>query len=206
MRYQDVFRPGGDSLGIPIIPGSTFSWRIGRLSQERQHRTRYCHRADKVWKKTVLARRVLPPEDSIWIDGGTIGSEKTTFGRSSLSGWGSFKGLKKPVPGRRRVRSVAVQRPKQISLSPRALVRSALRLLLPVETKTTGSRTLSSRVVALKGLREANTPLIVDDHFLPTARKLRGAIVRALKPVKCSMESPSSSSRSLTSAVRFNQG
>jgi hypothetical protein len=44
------------------------------------------------------------------------------------------------------------------------------------------SRTISSRVAALNGLRDAKRPLIVDDfHYLP--KSLQGDLVRALKPL-----------------------
>lgn len=50
------------------------------------------------------------------------------------------------------------------------------------QSSDTNNQTLSSRVTALVGLKNARIPLIVDDfHYIP--REIQGSIVRALKPL-----------------------
>lgn len=74
MRYQDVFVPGG-------FPRHTYNPRTELQLEDRLREVK-----DNLCKlvtitgqtksgKTVLTRRVLPQEDAIWIDGGTVAEE-----------------------------------------------------------------------------------------------------------------------------------
>jgi hypothetical protein len=75
MRYSEVFVPGG-------FPRHTYNPRSSRKLEERLAEV-----ADNLCKlttvtghtksgKTVLVRGTFPPDNSIWVDGGTVGEEE----------------------------------------------------------------------------------------------------------------------------------
>ncbi|MEW5864384.1 MAG: hypothetical protein AB1773_12470 [Pseudomonadota bacterium] len=131
--------------------------------------------------KTVLCRKVLPPEETIWIDGGAVSSEgdfwdvivdklnlfQTTH-EQKLSETSSTIGGK----GSADANFLVAKGQGELSAS-----RQAKR-----GTAESRGRTVSSRVAALKGLAESQIPVVIDDfHYLP--REIQGNIVRALKPL-----------------------
>src|SRR3989442_245008 len=75
MKYQDIFVPGG-------FPYYTYNPRSAlqlqtRLSELKQNLCKLATITGQTKSgKTVLARRVLPQEDTIWVDGGTASSEE----------------------------------------------------------------------------------------------------------------------------------
>src|SRR4051794_10686428 len=75
LKYKDVFVPGG-------FPKNTYNQRA-----ELQLEQRLSEAKDNLCKlvpvtgqpksgKTVLARRVFPPEDALWVDGGSVTVEE----------------------------------------------------------------------------------------------------------------------------------
>jgi hypothetical protein len=74
LRYQDVFVPGG-------FPRHTYNPRLGlnleaRLGEVKENLCKLVTVTGQTKSgKTVLARKVLPPEESIWIDGGAASTE-----------------------------------------------------------------------------------------------------------------------------------
>jgi hypothetical protein len=180
LRYQDVFVPGG-------FPRHTYNPRVDlkletKLAESKENLCKLVTVTGQTKSgKTVLARRVFALEESIWIDGGTVSEENdfwdqiiqqldlfqsvdTASGTTvsgKLAGKGSVQGNVFLAKGSAEVGG-EIGATKQSS-------------------RTTGQH-LSSRVVALRGLRKQNLPLVIDDfHYLP--RALQGSIVRALKPL-----------------------
>jgi hypothetical protein len=131
--------------------------------------------------KTVLVRKVLPRSDAVWIDGGAVGEENdfwtTIIDQLELFQGGSI--------------SESDDITTEISGSVKA---GASAIIAKGEGQLAGSigtnrnrssvraRQVSSRATAIAGLREAGTPVVIDDfHYLP--RILQGNVVRALKPL-----------------------
>src|SRR5579862_4928844 len=74
LTYQDVFVPGG-------FPRHTYNPRVDLQLEERLGEVTHnlCKLVTVTGQtksgKTVLTRKVLPPEQTIWIDGGTVSVE-----------------------------------------------------------------------------------------------------------------------------------
>jgi hypothetical protein len=180
LRFYDVFVPGG-------FPRHTYNPRAAlqleeRLSEVKQNLCKLVTVTGHTKSgKTVLTRKVLPPEEAIWIDGGTIGSEddlwhiiinaldlrqdrsdETTAELSLKTGVKASGGFRLFGTGATAEASAEAERAKAEG--------------------TTRSQSLSARVVALQGLRDDPRPIVIDDfHYLN--RELQGDVVRALKPL-----------------------
>lgn len=180
IRYQDIFVPGG-------FPRLTYNPR-GKLQIE----DRLAEVKDNLCKlvtvtgqtksgKTVLARKILPPEESLWIDGGTV-SEENDFWQVVIEQLELFQSTES---------TSTTETTSKIGGKGKAeanffVGKGSGEVSAGIDRKRGSSsakgQNLSSRVVALKGLRESKTPLIIDDfHYLP--RTIQGSIVRALKPL-----------------------
>src|SRR5690606_1009629 len=129
--------------------------------------------------KTVLVRKVLPYESSVWVDGGAAASEDE-FWQLIVDRLSLFQSTEEEA-------SSATTSGIEGSGTAEAnflVAKGSGKIGASLETSRgnakRGSRSLSSRVAALSGLRTADLPLIIDDfHYLP--RELQGSIVRALK-------------------------
>lgn len=180
LHFYDVFVPGG-------FPRHTYNPRAAlqleeRLAEVRQNLCKLVTVTGHTKSgKTVLTRKVLPTDEAIWIDGGTIGAEddlwhiiinaldlhpessdESTAELSSKTGVKASGGFSLFGTGATGEASAEAERAK-------------------VEG-TTRSRSLSARVVALQGLREDSRPVVIDDfHYL--SRDLQGDVIRALKPL-----------------------
>jgi hypothetical protein len=129
----------------------------------------------------VLVRKVLPVESSIWIDGGIVDSEdefwELIIERLSLFQDEEDETASESTSGVEGTASagadfLVVKGSGEISASTERTHGQAVR-------KT---RSLSSRVAAVSGLRRAKLPLVIDDfHYL--SRDLQASVVRALKPL-----------------------
>lgn len=181
MKYTEVFVPGG-------FPKHTYNPRSDLKLEERlgEVKENLCKLVTVTGNtksgKTVLARKVFPRENAVWIDGGTVSDEsdfweivvehldlfqvnektkgKSTTGKigSKFSAAASFFGI---VSGDGEA-STELERGRQEGDG--------------------AQQALGNRIVALKGLRESGIPLVIDDfHYLP--KPLQGTIVRALKPL-----------------------
>lgn len=178
MRYSEVFVPGG-------FPRHTYNPRAARRLEERLAEV-----ADNLCKlstvtghtksgKTVLVRNSYPPEETIWVDGGTIGEEEDFWSiiieqlelfQDTDAGTTSARTSELGAEGTAEANFVLAKGSGTVSGKVADTNGS---------TKS-GSRRISSRVAALSGLRQARLPLVVDDfHYIP--RDLQGSLVRALK-------------------------
>lgn len=180
MRYEDIFVPGG-------FPRHTYNPRIELRLEERlsESRNNLCKLVTVTGQtksgKTVLARRVFPPEDAVWVDGGSVSTEEDFWvavveqldlfqssEKVSTSGVDAKLGAKGTVEANLLVAKGSGEVGGEIGTSRSSSV--------------TSSQSLPSHVVALRGLRESKIPLLIDDfHYIP--RDLQGGIVRALKPL-----------------------
>src|SRR6266542_4560900 len=74
LKYHDVFVPGG-------YPRHTYNPRIELQLEQRlsESRRNLCKLVTVVGQtksaKTVLARKVLPRDECVWVDGGTVAAE-----------------------------------------------------------------------------------------------------------------------------------
>src|SRR5580692_938413 len=75
LKFQDIFVPGG-------FPRLTYNPREdlkleSRLSEAKENLCKLVTVTGQTKSgKTVLAKRVFPSEDAIWIDGGTVSAEE----------------------------------------------------------------------------------------------------------------------------------
>ncbi len=180
LRYQDVFVPGG-------FPRHTYNPRI-----ELQLEQKLAEVKDNLCKlvtvtgqtksgKTVLARKILPPEESIWIDGGVV-SQEDDFWDVVIEQLQLFQSAEK-VNSEEITTKIGGKGTAEANFF---VAKGSGKISTELEkmhgTTVTGTRTVASRVVALKGLRVSGIPLVVDDfHYIP--RDMQGSIVRALKPL-----------------------
>jgi len=181
MKYQEVFVPGG-------FPKYTYNPRAALKLEERlgEVKENLCKLVTVTGNtksgKTVLTRRVLPTEEAIWIDGGSV-SEESDFWDIVIEQLDLFQ-----------VTTVSTENSTTSTVG--GALRSAASLFGVVkgeaETKAelekeradgeSTQQSLSSRVAAIKGLKASGIPLVIDDfHYLP--KTLQGTIVRVLKPL-----------------------
>jgi hypothetical protein len=180
LRYTDVFVPGG-------FPRHTYNPRLGLKLEAsvRQVAENLCKLVPVTGHtksgKTVLVRSIFPREEAIWVDGGGVGAEDD-FWTTVIDQLELFQTTEV---------SEEKENAAELSASGKA---GANFLVVKGEAEVGGaysaarrssagkSRTVSSRVTALAGLRSAGRALVVDDfHYLP--RKLQGDLIRALKPL-----------------------
>jgi len=180
MRYQDVFVPGG-------FPRHTYNPRTELQLEDRLREVK-----DNLCKlvtitgqtksgKTVLTRRVLPQEDAIWIDGGTV-AEEDDFWHVISEQLNLFQSVQESEQSGSDSALEAKGRAGANFLITKGEGEIGGKISRSRSSGASATRTVSARVSALKGLRESNTPLVVDDfHYLP--RPMQANIVRALKPL-----------------------
>lgn len=180
MRYQDIFVPGG-------FPRHTYNPRTelqleSRLSEVKENLCKLVTITGQTKSgKTVLTRRVLPQEDAIWIDGGTVAEEddfwqvindQLNLFQTTQQSQEEGSDLALEAKGKAGANFLVVKGEGELGGK---MSRSESR-------GTSSTRTISPRVSALKGLRESNTPIVIDDfHYLP--RPMQASIFRALKPL-----------------------
>ncbi|HEV8381169.1 MAG TPA: hypothetical protein VGQ29_06275 [Gemmatimonadales bacterium] len=180
LRFYDVFVPGG-------FPRHTYNPRATLQLEDRlvEVRRNLCKLVTVTGHtksgKTVLTRKVIPPGESIWIDGGMIGTEDD-FWEIIVNALDLYQ-------------ESAEETKSETSSTTGTKVSGGFSIFGTGATGEAGaeagrakgegktySRSLSARVVALQGLREDQRPIVIDDfHYLD--RELQGDIVRALKPL-----------------------
>lgn len=180
LRYSDVFVPGG-------FPKHTYNPRPTQQLEEKlgQVLENLCKLVTVTGHtksgKTVLVRKILPRQNAVWIDGGGIGSEDDFWDTviDQLELFQTTEGLET----------------KETSTEVTATGKAGANFLVTKGEAEAGgtlgtnrvkgssqTRTVSSKVTALAGLKESRIALIIDDfHYLP--RELQGELVRALKPL-----------------------
>jgi hypothetical protein len=180
LRYQEVFVPGG-------FPRHTYNPRIElqleqKLSESKDNLCKLVTVTGQTKSgKTVLARQIFPPEDSVWIDGGAISTEDD-FWQIIIEQLELFQVKEKEI-SRDVGNKISAKGTAEANLFlAKGSGEIASEMDISRGSSTTSSQALSSRVVALRGLRDSPTPLVIDDfHYIP--RDMQGGIVRALKPL-----------------------
>ncbi|MGZ5529142.1 MAG: hypothetical protein ACXWJB_10760, partial [Limisphaerales bacterium] len=179
-KYSEIFVPGG-------FPEHTYNPRVALKLEDKLKEVseNLCKLAIVTGHtksgKTVLARKIFPKDNATWIDGGSIAVEDD-FWQSIISRLELFQ-----------TKSALLQKEVGTMVGGKVgteagfvFVKGQGEFMSQLENKKqsgeTSSRTTSSRITALLGLRDAKLPLVIDDfHYLK--RDLQGSIVRALKPL-----------------------
>ena len=180
LRYQDIFVPGG-------FPRHTYNPRVdlqleSRLGEVTENLCKLVTVTGQTKSgKTVLARKVLPPERAIWIDGGTV-SVEDDFWQVVIQQLDLFQETQRDESTGTTSTISAEGSAGASFFVAKGEATAGVELEKARSSGTSSSQVLSSRVTALKGLRETRRPLVVDDfHYIP--RDMQGNIVRALKPL-----------------------
>jgi hypothetical protein len=180
VRYQQVFVPGG-------FPEHTYNPRTALNLEHRLSESKYnlCKLVTVTGQtksgKTVLARRVFPQQDAVWVDGGAAATEDS-FWQNVIARLGLYQ-------------SKEEQASKGVSGTLHAVGKAGANFIVAQGSGEVGGEIGSSResgvkksqslppsLVAQAGLRDRKMPLVIDDfHYLP--REVQGGIIRALKPL-----------------------
>jgi hypothetical protein len=180
VQYQEIFVPGG-------FPRHTYNPRVElqleqKLSESTQNLCKLVTVTGQTKSgKTVLASRVFPREQAVWVDGGTV-SEEDDFWQSVIAQLDLFQSREEEstkevsskigAAGKAEANILVAKGSGEVSAGIESSRGSAVKSV----------QSLSSRVVALDGLRLSNIPLVVDDfHYIP--REIQGGVIRALKPL-----------------------
>lgn len=177
-RYQDVFVPGG-------FPRHTYNPRTNlqlerRLRESRENLCKLVTVTGQTKSgKTVLARSVLPREECVWVDGGTVSAEDD-FWQVVLEQLNIFQATEEET-GAGTTASIAGKGSAGANfIVAKGSAEVGAEIGKTRSTSRTKSRSVSPRVAALGGLKNAQIPVVVDDfHYL--SKETQGAIVRALK-------------------------
>ncbi len=180
LPYTDVFVPGG-------FPRHTYNPRVELKLEDnvRQVTENLCKLVTVTGHtksgKTVLVRSILPREEAIWIDGGGVGAEDDFWAivmnqldlfQTAEVSRGEESGAELSASGKTGANFLVAKGEAEVGGAYSTSRRSS----------SSKSRTVSSRVSALEGLRSAKRAIVIDDfHYLP--RELQGDLVRALKPL-----------------------
>lgn len=178
MRFSDIFVPGG-------FPRHTYNPRSHRRLEERlaEVAENFCKLATVTGHtksgKTVLVRRTFPPENSIWVDGGTVGSEDD-FWSTIIEQLELFQDTSETTSNGK-TNEIGMEGTAEANFFvAKGSAKVAVKTGESKGASQSKNRKVSSRVTALAGLRETNLPLVVDDfHYIP--RELQGKFIRALK-------------------------
>jgi len=178
MRYSEVFVPGG-------FPRHTYNPRGTRKLEERLNEVsdNLCKLATVTGHtksgKTVLVRSAFPPEKAIWVDGGTVGEEED-FWSTIIEQLELFQDIEEVNSTESSSELGATGTAEANFLLAKGKGDITGKLGDKKASAKAATRKVSSRVVALAGLRSNNLPLIIDDfHYIP--RDLQESLVRALK-------------------------
>ncbi len=180
LKYSEIFVPGG-------FPRHTYNPRATLQLEQKlmEVRENLCKLVTVTGHtksgKTVLTRKVLPPEDCVWIDGGLVGEEKDLWDLV-VEQMELFQ-TNQQVVQTETTGSISAKAGAEGSIFvAKASGEAGASLSRKSSSADTSTRTLSSRVSALQGLRESKRPLVIDDfHYL--GKELQGSVVRALKPL-----------------------
>lgn len=178
MRYSDVFVPGG-------FPRHTYNPRTTRKLEDRLSEAieNLCKLTTITGHtksgKTVLVRNAYPPENALWIDGGTI-SEEEDFWSIIIEELGLFQNITDGNLTEKSSELTAEGTAEANFFVAKGSAKIGSKIGEKESSTNSNARKISSRVTALSGLRNANIPLIIDDfHYI--SKILQGSIVRALK-------------------------
>jgi hypothetical protein len=180
LKYSDIFVPGG-------YPVHTYNPRESlRLENKIEDVLNNLCKLVIVTGytksgKTVLVQKTLPRDRAVWIDGGSIGDEND-FWATIIDQLDLFQPTEVE-----NTKDIGGEISGDVSVEGSAFIAKGSANLGSKITSGEGNslrktREMSSKVLALKGLRSTKQPLVIDDfHYLP--KDLQGNIVRALKPL-----------------------
>jgi hypothetical protein len=180
-RTSRVFVPGG-------MPEHTYVPRTNRRLEERLSAAKdYLCKLVTVTGmtksgKTVLTNKVFPREESIWIDGGAVGSEDDfwSYILDEISGYTDI-GLEDTEESAHGIHG-SIEAEGGVPLVARGRGQLGSSFGRTRGKRQSQSLTLSPRAAAVSQLQKVCIPLIIDDfHYLD--RSFQGNIVRALKPL-----------------------
>lgn len=180
LKYYDVFVPGGYPA-YTYNPRSTLSLEESIKSVTRNLCKLVVVTGHTKSGKTVLVQKILPREDSVWIDGGGINDEDD-FWSNIIDQLKLFQGTQ-IKDGSAEGSEIS----SELSAEGNIVVAKGGTKLGSKDFKQKDSsdsleRTIPSRTTALTGLRSSRTPLVIDDfHYLP--KNMQGDVIRALKPL-----------------------
>jgi hypothetical protein len=178
LRYHDVFVPGG-------FPRHTYNPRIELQLEERltESRRNLCKLVTVTGQtksgKTVLARKVLPRDECVWVDGGTVAAEDD-FWEVVLEQLDLFQGTQEKTSDETASTITGKGTAGADFLIAKGSGEVGGQLSKKRASTKTKTRSVSPRVAALHGLAREQVPLVIDDfHYL--SRDLQSSLVRALK-------------------------
>lgn len=179
-RVSDVFVPGG-------LPKHTYVARADRNLEDRISGAR-----DNLCKimtvtgatksgKTVLVRKVIGRDDSVWLDGGAV--------RSLDEFWDLITDRLdvSAEEHRSRTDSSSTEIGAEFSAEANVILAKGTGKIAPKKgsqrsESVTRKRTLSKQGQAVRVLTELHRPIVIDDfHYL--SRELQGQVTRVLKPL-----------------------
>lgn len=177
-QYSEIFVPGGD-------PEHTYNSRASLHLEERiiSVKNNLCKLVVVTGHtksgKTVLVRNVLPRSENIWVDGGDISSEEDFW--TTIIDW---LNLSQEVQSSNS-NQVQSELSGEITAEGNVFVakggvKIGSKIMSVSGDAISSTRHISSKMIALNGLRQRRVPLIVDDfHFLPSM--MQQSIIRAFK-------------------------
>jgi len=180
-RTSEVFVPGG-------MPEHTYVPRTDRrleerLSAARQHLYKLVTVTGTTKSgKTVLTSRIFPREESIWVDGGAVGSEDD-FWAYILADLGGYTDIGSEDT---KESSYDLKGSLEVEGSVPLVARGKGQLGSSYGRvhgrRQSRSLSLSPKAAAVSQLKNVRVPLVIDDfHYLD--RSFQGAIIRAVKPL-----------------------
>lgn len=180
LQYYDVFVPGGYPIHT-YNPRSTLSLEESIHSVMQNLCKLVVVTGHTKSGKTVLVQKILPREDSVWIDGGGINDEEDLW-TNIIDQLELFQGIQMESKT-----SVGGEVSSEVSAEGGVIVakggvKAAGKVSGQRDSSSSHERSISSRTTALTGLRNSRTPLVIDDfHYLP--KDMQGDVIRALKPL-----------------------
>jgi hypothetical protein len=126
----------------------------------------------------VLVKRIIPPEHSVWFDGGTFATEEE-FWQDICDRTESFTTVSQSE-GTEFGADASAEAATGVPVF--ASLRAKLSTLFRTRQGTQRSRQVSDKSAAIRGIRSKKIPVVVDDfHYLD--RESQKSILRALKPL-----------------------
>lgn len=180
LKYSEVFVPGG-------FPRYTYNPRDSQNleSQLSEVKDNLCKLVTITGHtksgKTVLTRKILPPDEAVWVDGGAVAAEDDLW-TSVLE---QLDAHSEQTSGHEDSSASTISG-KATAGANFIIAKGEGEIGAEHErgrsNSTTKTRKVSHRVAALSAVKDAKRPIVIDDfHYLP--KELQGNIVRALKPL-----------------------
>lgn len=180
LRYQEIFVPGG-------FPRHTYNPRVdlnleANLESGKDNLCKLITVTGQTKSgKTVLTRKIFPNDKSVWIDGGAAATEEE-FWQLIVEKLELFQ----EVTQENSEESSNELETKMTGEAGLFVVKGTGEIGGTLgsgrsESKS-GSRSVSSKIAALSGLKIRELPLIIDDfHYL--TKDIQAKVIRALKPL-----------------------